>query len=150
MESQLTMIKALKGSSPVVVITRMLIAAAVVFGTYNPTGVSVFHWVTQNENPTDAWVILGAIVAILANVALLIAAWKALGKIGTIIVVIFFAALVYLSLQEGWVSAGNQVSIELLALILYSAFLGIGLSGAIIWRRATGQVVTDEADDLDN
>ena len=150
MEPQLNMIKALKGSSPAVLITRMLIAAVVVFATYNPTGVSVFHWVTQNKNPSDAWVILGAIVAILANVALLIAAWKALGKIGTIIVVIFFAALVYLSLQEGWVSAGNQVSMEWLALILYSAFLGIGLSGAIIWRRATGQVVTDEADDLDH
>jgi len=126
----------------------MSIAAIVVIATYNPTGSSIFHWVTQNENPTDAWVILGAIVAILANVALLIAAWKALGKIGTLIVVIFFAALVYLSLQEGWVSSGNQASIEWLALILYSAFLGIGLSGAIIWRRATGQVVTDEADDI--
>jgi len=144
------MIKALKGSSPVVLITRMFIAAIVVFATYNPTGSSIFHWVTQNDNPTDAWVILGAIVAILANVALLIAAWKALGKIGTIIVVIFFAALVYLSLQEGWVSSGNQASIEWLALILYSAFLGIGLSGAIIWRRATGQVVTDEADDINH
>jgi len=144
------MIQALKGSSPVVLITRMLIAAIVVFATYNPTGKSVFHWVKDNENPTDAWVILGAIVAILANIALLIAAWKALGKLGTIIVIIFFAALIYLSLQEGWVSADNRVSLEWLGLILYSVFLGIGLSGAIIWRRATGQVVTDEADDLDN
>lgn len=144
------MIKALKGSSPAVLISRMLIAAIVVFATYNPTGNSIFHWVKNNENPTDAWVILVAIVAVLANIALLIAAWKALGKIGTIIVVIFFAALVYLSLQEGWVSAGNGISIEWLALILYSTFLGIGLSGAIIWRRATGQVVTDEADDLDH
>jgi len=144
------MIKALKGSSPVVLITRMLIAAIVVFGSYNPSGNSVFHWVKNNENPSDAWVILGAIVAILANVALLIAAWKALGKLGTVIVVIFFAALVYLSLQEGWVSADNRISLEWLALILYSTFLGIGLSGAIIWRRATGQVVTDEADDLDH
>lgn len=142
------MIKALKGSSPIVLISRMLIAAIVVFATYNPSGSSIFHWVVNNENRTDAWVILVAIVAILANFALLIAAWKALGKLGTIIVVIFFAALVYLSLQEGWVSAGNRVSLEWLALILYSAFLGIGLSGAIIWRRATGQVVTDEADDI--
>lgn len=144
------MIKALKGSSPVVLISRMIIAAIVVFATYNPTGKSVFHWVVNNDNPTDAWVILGAIVAILANIALLIAAWKALGKLGTIIVIIFFAALIYLSLQEGWVSADNRVSLEWLALILYSVFLGIGLSGAIIWRRATGQVVTDEADDLDH
>lgn len=144
------MIKALKGSSPAVLLTRMLIAAIVVFASYNPTGNSIFHWVINNDNPTDAWVILVAIIAVLANVALLIAAWKALGKLGTIIVLILFAALVYLSLQEGWVSAGNQISIQWLALILYSVFLGIGLSGAIIWRRATGQVVTDEADDIDH
>lgn len=144
------MIKALKGSSPAVLITRMLIAAVVVFTTYNPTGKSVVHWVVNNENPTDAWVILGAIVTVLANVALLIAAWKALGMLGTIIVAVFFAALVYLSLQEGWVSSGNMASMEWLALILYSVFLGIGLSGAILWRRATGQVVTDEAGDINH
>ncbi len=144
------MINALKGSSPVVLITRLIIAAIVVFATYNPTGTSVFHWVVNNDNPSDAWVILGAIVAVLANVALLIAAWKALGKLGTIIVIIFFGALIYLSLQEGWVSGDNRASLEWLALILYSVFLGIGLSGAIIWRRATGQVVTDEADDINH
>ena len=144
------MINALKGSSPGVLVTRLIIAAIVVFATYNPTGTSVFHWVVNNDNPSDAWVILGAIVAVLANVALLIAAWKALGKLGTIIVIIFFGALIYLSLQEGWVSSDNRASLEWLALILYSVFLGIGLSGAIIWRRATGQVVTDEADDINH
>lgn len=142
------MINALKGSSPGVLISRMLIAAAVVFTTYNPTGTSVYHWVANNDNPTDAWVILGAIVALLANLALVIAAWKALGMLGTLIVVVFFAALVYLSLQEGWVDTGNYASVQWLALILYSGFLGIGLAGAIIWRRATGQVVTDEAGDI--
>jgi len=143
------MLKAIRGSSPIVLISRMLIAAVVVFATYNPTGKSVYHWITQHENSTNAWVVLAGIVAILLNLALLIAAWKALGKVGTIIILILFAALAYLSLQEEWVSANNLESMQWLALILYSAFLGIGLSGAILWRRATGQVVTDEADDVD-
>lgn len=142
------MINALRGSSFTVLASRILIAAIIVFATYNPTGHSVFHWASEHKNPSDAWVILAIIVTILVNVALLIAAWKALGKLGTIIVVIFFAALVYLSLQEGWVDPNSSASIQWLALILYSAFLGIGLSGAIIWRRATGQVITDEADDI--
>ena len=120
------------------------------FWQLQPSGYSVFHWVRFNENPTDAWVVLGAIVAFLANIALIIAAWKTLGKVGTAIVLIFLAPWCYLSLQEGWVESGNNVSLQWLALILYSGFLGIGLSGAIIWRRVTGQVVTDEADDIDN
>jgi uncharacterized membrane-anchored protein YitT (DUF2179 family) len=143
------MIKALQGTSPGILFTRMLIAAAVVFATYNPTGKSVYHWVRFNEDPGNAWVVLGAIVIILINFALLVAAWKALGMVGTVVVVIFFAALAYLSVQEGWVAAGKGESIQWLGLILYSVFLGIGLAGAIIWRRATGQVVTDEAPDLD-
>lgn len=142
------MLQAIKDSSPAVLVVRMLIAAIVVFATYNPSGTSIYHWVINHENPTDAWVILAAIVTILINVALLIAAWKALGKLGTFIIFILFAALIYLSLQEGWVSSQSRESLEWLGLILLSAFLGIGLSGAIIWRRATGQVITDEADDL--
>ena len=141
------MIKAIQESSPGVLILRILIAAIIVFATYNPTGKSVYHWITTHPNPTDAWVILAGIVTVLVNIALLIAAWKALGMLGTVIVLILFAALAYLSLQEGWVSAGNAASIQWLGLILYSIFLGIGLSGAILWRRATGQVIVDEADD---
>lgn len=143
------MFDAIRNSSPTVLIVRLLIAAAVVMGTYNPTGKSIYHWVTQHDNPTDAWVVLVAIIALLINIGLLIATWKALGMIGTVIALIFFAALVYLSLQEGWVSTSNQGSLQWLGLILYSVFLGIGLSGAILWRRATGQLITDEADDIE-
>ncbi len=146
------MINAIKGSSPVVLVIRVAIAAIVVFSTYNPSGKSIFHWVRnslEGGGMPDAWVLLVAIIAILINVVLLIAAWKALGKIGTTIVIILFAAIVYLAFQEGWASAASYTSMTWLALILYSVFLGIGLSGAILWRRATGQVVTDEADDLD-
>lgn len=142
------MIKALQDSSPGVLFTRILIAAVVVFATYNPTGKSIYHWIAGHANPSDAWVILAGIVTVLINVALLIAAWKALGMIGTVIVLILFAALAYLSLQEGWVSSGNAASLQWLGLILYSVFLGIGLSGAILWRRATGQVIVDEAEDV--
>jgi len=142
------MIKALQDSSPGVLLTRILIAAIVVFGTYNPTGKSVYHWVIAQENITDAWVVLAIIVCALLHIALLIAAWKALGFVGTLIVLILFAALVYLSFQEGWVGPDSSTSIQWLALTLYSIFLGIGLAGAILWRRATGQVVVDDADDV--
>lgn len=144
------MLKALKGSSPVVLLSRMVVTAIAVFSTYNPSGHSVFHWISNHENPGNAWVVLVAIIFLLIHIALLIATWKALGKVGTLIVMVLFGALIYLSLQEGWVSTGNMESLQWLGLILYSGFLGVGLSGAILWRRATGQLVTDEADDIDH
>jgi len=142
------MIDAIRNSSPGVLLIRLALTAAIVFATYNPTGTSIVHWIADQTNKTDAWVVLVAIITILVHIGLLIAAWKALGMIGTVIAVIFFGALVYLSLQEGWVAADNKDSLRWMGLILYSLFLGIGLSGAILWRRATGQVVTDETDDL--
>lgn len=142
------MLQAIKSSSPGVLISRMLIAAVIVIGSYNPSGTSVYHWIIAQNDYGNAWVILVGILALLMNFALLIAAWKALGKLGTIILLVLFAALVYLALQEGWASQDSPVTLQWLALILYSGFLGIGLSGAILWRRATGQVITDEAPDL--
>jgi len=142
------MLQAIKSSSPGVLISRMLVAAVIVLGTYNPSGTSIFHWIQAQNDYANAWVILVGILALLLNFALLIAAWKALGRLGTVILLILFAALVYLALQEGWASSDSPVTLQWLALILYSGFLGIGLSGAILWRRATGQVITDEAPDL--
>ena len=51
------MINAIKESSPGVLLIRILVAAIIVLGTYNPSGKSVYHWVVNNDNPTDAWVI---------------------------------------------------------------------------------------------
>ena len=127
---------------------RVLVAAVVVFATYNPTGVSISHWIIAQPNPFDAWVLLVGIVTLLINVSLLIATWKALGALGTSIIVILFAAVAYLFFQEGWVSPESHASIQWLGLGLMSVFLGVGLGGAIVWRRMTGQVVTDESDNV--
>lgn len=144
------MFQALKSSSPGVLITRFLVAAVIVLGSYNPTGTSIFHWIKAQNDYANAWVILIGIVAVLLNFALLVAAWKALGKLGTIVLIILFAAIAYLALQENWVDTQSPVTLQWLALILYTGFLGIGLAGAIIWRRATGQVVTEDAHDLND
>lgn len=143
------MLKALKNSSPGVVLIRFLLSAAVVFATYNPTGNSVFHWVSGHKDPFNAWVVLAVIVVAAIHITLLVAAWNALGKLGTIIMLIFFAALAYLFFQEQFISTENRPSVEWFALVLYSLFLGIGISGAILWRRATGQVVTEDSQDIE-
>jgi len=131
-------------------IIRVFISALVVFGTYNPTGKSVYHWIKGHEDKTDAWVVLAGIVTCLAILCLVIAAWKTFGILGTTIIAVLFGAVTYLFIQEGWVTTatGND-SAQWFGLTLLSVFFGLGLAGAIIWRKITGQVVTDEAGDLD-
>lgn len=135
-------------SPAVALLIRVIVSAIVVFGTYNPTGKSVYHWIANHPNPTDAWVVLAGIVTALAIFSLLIASWKTFGMLGTSVIAILFAAVAYLFVQEGWVAAGENNSIQWLILAMLSVFFGLGLAGAIIWRKLTGQVVTDESDDL--
>lgn len=140
------MFNAIRESSPGVLVLRVIVAAIVILSTYNPTGTSIFHWITAHPDPTDAWVMLLAVVTIVVNLGLLVAAWNALEKVGSIVCAVLFAAVIYLSFQEGWVSVDSRNSIQWLALILYSVFLGVGLAGAILWRRATGQVAVESLD----
>jgi len=75
-------------------VIRVVVSAIVVFGTYNPTGKSVYHWIAGHPNPTDAWVVLAGIVTALAVFSLLIASWKTFGMLGTTVIAILFAAVV--------------------------------------------------------
>lgn len=123
--------------------TRFILVNILVLGTYNPGGESIYHWITGHANPTDAWVVLIGVVTVLLNVAVLMAAWKALGVIGTALSLVLLGAMAYVSLQESAV-----VNLQWLCLALYCFYLGIGVSGAILWRRATGQVVVEDAENI--
>ncbi len=138
----------MKKSPVLALLLRIIVSAVVVFATYNPSGKSIYHWIAKHPNPTDAWVVLCGIVTVLALLTLLIASWKTFGKLGTAIIAILFAAVAYLFVQEGWIARGENHSIQWFGLTLLSIFFGLGLAGAIIWRQITGQVVTDESDDL--
>ncbi len=135
-------------ASPGVFLFRWLVSAILIFGAYNPSGKSYYHYMMNVDNPSDAWNVLGAVAICLLLVALFIATYKALGFWGKVIFGILFGAVGYLFVQEGWVDVNSAESMTWFGLGCLSFMGGVGLSGAIVWRRATGQVVTDEADDL--
>lgn len=136
------------GNPFTILLSRAVVSTIIFFGAYNPSGKSVFHFVKNSADRTDAWVVMAAIVAILAVVVIVSATVLALGWIGRICVVVFIAALTYLALQEGWISINSSESLQYFALLMAGLTGGIGLSGAIIWRRVTGQVATHEADGI--
>ncbi len=128
---------------------RFITSAVLVIGAWNPMEFSIYHYVVNANNPMDAWNILLGVIWVIFLMTLSIATFKALGLVGKVIFLIFAGALAYLSLQEGWVSLESPESIQWFVLIALSMLGGFGLSGAIFWRRLTGQVVTDEALDVD-
>lgn len=127
---------------------RFLGAAVIVFATFNPSGYSYFHWVSdsfQTGGPE-----LGAQQAFV-GVALLIG-WtilirstlQSLGGFGLILAAAFIGTLVWLMTSYGLVAADTSTSIGWIALVCLSALLAVGMSWSHIRRRLSGQIDVDD------
>ena len=78
------------------------------------------------------WVIYGA------------ASMRSLGALGLILGSALLAALVWLLIDFGILSATSAESVTWIALVCLAALLAIGVSWSHIWRRLTGQYEVDD------
>ena len=128
---------------------RLLFALALVLLTYNPSGISAFHWIRDsfgNGGLGPVHLLVGALLLI-GWAILWVATWRALDTFGVILVALALGALVWLLADVGILSAGSTTAIAWISLICLSALLSIGLSWSHIWRRLTGQFNVDDVED---
>jgi len=128
-------------------VVRLLFALALVVLTYNPTGLSYYHWVAEvfpKIQPLQA-------VAGLALLILWIFLWRsmmqALGGLGFVLMAAFTAAIVWLIASWGWLDVRNTTTLTWVVLSGLGVILGIGMSWSIIRRQLTGQASVDEVSD---
>jgi branched-subunit amino acid transport protein AzlD len=118
---------------------RIGLALVLVLATFNPSGYSLVHWVAT---PPVAFT-PGKALAILALgigwVVCLRTAFIALGKVGLLLGVGLFAALVWLLVDRDLLSLTGS-AIVWVGLIVVGLLLGIGLSWSLIRAKATGQI----------
>lgn len=117
---------------------RGLLAATVVFGTYNPSGYSYYHWVTQGESFTTVQFFAG-VVLLTCLVALARMAFLSLGYFG----VTALSVLVIMSLIGG-VGLGffvfDDVHITIYFLLFWiSLILGTGTGWSFLQKRIAGE-----------
>jgi len=128
------------------VLWRMAFALALVFTTYNPSGVSYLHWVAadfQTGRPAKAIIGLALLCAWIFFVR---SASAALGTIGFSLLGALFAAVVWWMSSRGWVTIGSGTTLAWVALTILGLVLGIGMSWALIRQRVTGQASVDRID----
>ena len=135
---------AYKGLSWVGFFMRLLIAVTLVFSTYNPSGWSYFHWVTDNPPNFDPIMALAGVVLIIGWVIFLRATGRSLGAFGLILAAAFFGALLWMLIDWDIVPAGSVTAITYIVLVIVSGILAIGISWSHVRRRMTGQVDVDE------
>lgn len=132
---------------------RALGALLLVYATYNPEGVSFYHWLVKpRPGEVGATGLIHGFTPLKAFVGLgLLAAWivflqtarRSLGTGGALLIMALFGCSIWALIYYGAIAPTSSRAIAHLVLIAVSLVLGVGMSWSLITRRMTGQVDTD-------
>lgn len=125
-------------------LVRLIIAIALVFATYNPSGYSWYHWLENSNFAVDPIIILAGILLLIGWIIFLRATFRSLGAIGTLLATAFFGVIVWALIYYEWLSLDNLTAIQYAVLLVLSAILATGISWSHIRRRMTGQLDVDD------
>jgi len=128
-------------------IGRLLFAAILVFGTYNPTDYSYVSWVMAEAAEFGPIQALIGVVLLIAWIVYLRATFLSMGWLGIILGAALFGCIVWLFVDLGWLSIDSSGAITWVALILVAFLLAVGMSWSHIRRRLTGQFDVDDIED---
>jgi hypothetical protein len=134
-------------------LVRLAASLLLVFATYNPEGISFFHWVLEpRTGETGLQAYLHGFTPLKAFAGLaLVAAWvvcvqatrRSLGMGGALLVLGLFGCTIWAMIYYGVMSPTSSKAIAHLVLIALALVLAIGLSWSKVSQKLTGQVDTD-------
>ena len=122
------------------VIVRIALAIALVLATYNPSGHSFYHWLSEPPAGITAIKGLLGVVLLIGWAVSLRTVHVALGALGVILGVALLAALAWVFVEQRWLDLNTPSAVAWLALLILGTVLGLGLSWSLIRARITGQL----------
>ncbi len=123
-------------------LARWLFAAALVFGTYNPSEYSYFNWVrTEAFGPVMA---LAGVALLIAWIVFLRATMESMGVLGIVLGGALFGCVIWWLIDVGVLSVDSTNTLTWIILLVLSFILAAGMSWSHIRRRLTGQIDVDE------
>ena len=122
------------------VIVRIGLAVALVLATYNPSGHSFYHWLTEPPAGLTAVKALLGVLLLIGWTVSLRTGFVALGWLGVVLGSALLAALAWIFVEQQWIALDSTSSVAWLALLIIGTVLGLGLSWSLIRARLTGQV----------
>ena len=126
-------------------IVRFLTALLLVYATFNPEGVSFFHWtmvpLMQGEGigSVGPLKLASGILLLIAWLVFLQATRRAPGLLGAVLLLAGAAAIVRLLIDSHLVPPGSARAAIHLTLVIVSIALAIAPSWSSVTRRGTGQ-----------
>lgn len=125
---------------------RWLFAILLVLITFNPTHYSLFHWLWPFNNEQLPLKILSVLTMTVIYLIFIRATFRSIGLIGIILALAVSSTLVWLFIDQGWMSVDNYTAITWILLVVIGTILGIGISWSHIRKKLTGQFDTDDVD----
>jgi hypothetical protein len=131
------------------VLGRIVAALLLVFATWNPDGMSYWHWAIQPVSASGLsslgpLKVLAGIVLLIGWFIALKATRQSLGVVGAVLTVALVGCIIWLLIDWHVVSARSSRGIARLVLFVVGVMLGVGLSWSLLRGRLTGQISTDE------
>lgn len=125
-------------------ILRFVFAIIVVFATYNPEGVSYYHWVYEALPEFSVLKAFVGVILLIGWIILFRATIGSLGFIGILLAAAFFGLAIWLIIDVLGLSTDNLRVISYIIGIMLASVLSVGVSWSHVRRRMTGQLDTDE------
>ena len=129
-------------------ILRWLFAFVLLAITYNPTSFNFVHWANDNWEASLPLIVLGGLVLLVIYVVFMTAVFRGIGRLGVVLILAVFAALIWVLYDFGWLSLDNPSALTWIALFAMSVVLAIGMYWGILWRRISGQIEADDESGL--
>jgi len=125
---------------------RLAIALLLVFTSYNPAGISYYHWaIIKIPDITPVMAFVG-LVLIIGWVVYIRATLRSLGIIGISLAVAFFGTLFWMIIDWGIVPVDNIQAVTYIVQTILCFIMATGMSWSHIRRRMSGQVDADDVD----
>lgn len=129
------------------IVIRLFFALILVFSSYNPEGYSYYHWAIQDIHTDTALKVFLGVVLVIGWVIYIRATFHSLGIIGILLAIAFFATLVWVIVDWGWIPTDNVRVLSYIVLIITSWILTTGISWSFIRRKISGQYDVVESEE---
>ena len=125
-------------------LVRFVFAIVVVFSSYNPEGVSYYHWISEALPEFSVIKAFIGVILLIGWIILIRATLGSLGAIGILLAAAFFGLAIWLIIDVLGLTTDNARVISYIIEIMLASVLSIGVSWSHVRRRISGQLDTDE------
>ncbi len=126
---------------------RVLFALVLVLLSYNPSGLSYYHWLVESFKAFNVLVIPAGIVLLIGWTMYIRATLRSLGPWGLFLTFGLFGSLLWVVIDWGLVDVSNVTAISWIIEIIMALVLGVGMSWSHVRRKISGQVDVEDGED---